>query len=106
MRGWWGGWGRELVMRQRVCEMCACVCVLSISLRNVFPRASRRFAVPQLHCAPNTAAVSAPRGTPSARDAPPQLDHDPCTTRPGPAEQARFSFDRNLVQALCTRFER
>ena len=29
MRGWLvGGWGRELVMRQRVCEVSACVCVL------------------------------------------------------------------------------
>ena len=41
-------------------------------------------------------------------DAPPQLDHGPCTVRPGPkqdAEQAPVPFDRNLVQALCTRFD-
>ena len=52
MRGWLvGGWGRELVMRQRVCEVSACVCVYkchcAIIARVASPRKWRR-KVPQL----------------------------------------------------------
>ena len=51
-----GGWGRELVMRQRVCEMCECVGVNFIAKCIAACGRATRFPVPQLHCAPNTRA--------------------------------------------------